>query len=253
MKPEKPSDPDEVKFENELLRLKLKLEHGMEMSDTSGLSAQTENQWLNNVYNFEQQFKSAKKATVYEVIGRPAFKKLEELSVKEVTVALRQLLSCMEEKGVALDCSCQYEDALIYKFITEELFNFEMDDISVEGMTHHFIYEEFHPNHDYDLRRHAKEFIENLLTRKWNPEFDVYTLNNTVSYKGIEYDHQGISAIILAFQKDRNFQLEKIEIGQVSFDVEKGEGNVQAYLAYHAYSPQGNKFHQGDSMLQFYL
>ncbi len=252
MKSENPSDPeDELKFENELLKLKLELEHGMKQADTSALSADGENQWLNYMYNFEQQFKGAKRVKVYEVIGHPAFKKLEELSAKKIPEALKQLLSIMEEKGVVLDCFCPYEDAVIYKFITEKLFDYEMDNISIEGMVHHFNYEEFYPNHDYDLRRCTKEFIENLLSRKWNPEFDAHSLYETVSYKGKEYDNAAISAIILAFQQDRTFQLEKFEVGQVSFDVEKGEGKVQGYLAYHAYSRQGNQFHQGDCVLYF--
>jgi len=44
----------------------------------------------------------------------------------------------------------KYAPSVIYKFITEELFDHEMDDIMLPGFVHHFIYEEFHPNHEYD-------------------------------------------------------------------------------------------------------
>ena len=58
MQPEDQLNPDEqVKAENEILKLKLELEYGMNQSDTSALSAETENQWLNYIYNFEQQSK----------------------------------------------------------------------------------------------------------------------------------------------------------------------------------------------------
>ncbi|MBI3483398.1 MAG: hypothetical protein HY015_10600 [Bacteroidetes bacterium] len=252
MSTEIPIGPDdELKSENALLKLKLELEHGMTQSDTSGLDAEIENQWLNNIYNFEQQFKQAKKIKVYDAIGRPVFKKLEYLNIKEIPRALKELKSVMAKKGVALDCCCPYGDALIYKFITEELFDHEMDDISFEGMVHHFSYEEFHPNHEYDLRRYTEEFIENLLSRKWNPEFNASLFHNTVAFKGKEYDDRAISEIVLAFQKDRTFQFETIEIIHVSFDVEKKEGKVKGQLVYHVYSRQVSRVHQGEFELNF--
>jgi len=252
MEPENLLNPEEqLKAENALLKLKLELEHGMKQADTSSLSAEVENSWLNNIYNFEQQYKNAKRIKVYDAIGRPAFKKLAELSGEAVSDALKGILSVMEKKGVELGFCCPYDDALIYKFITEELFDHEMDDMSVAGMITHFIYEEFHPNHDYDLRRYAKEFLENLLSRKWNQEFDGSSLNKKVLYKGKEYDNEEIAIIILGFQEDRTFQLEDVKIEQVSFDVEKGEGKVQAHLAYRAYSQGKNQHHQGDSVINF--
>jgi hypothetical protein len=225
----------------------------MKQADTSSLSPEIENQWLKNVYSFEQQYKDAKRVKVYDIIGRPSFKKFEELSPEEVPIALQQILSVMEEKNIALDCCCTYEDALIYRFITEELFQYEVDDISIEGMVQHFIYEEFYPNHDYDLRRHAQDFFQTLLARDWDIEFNSHTLAATVSCKGNSYDVEGITAIIHAFQKDRTFTLEKFEIEQVTFDIQKGEGKVHGRLEYRAYSKEGNQFYQGDSEVLFAL
>lgn len=252
MEPEDQLNPEEqLKAENALLKLKLELEHGMKQSDTSSLSAEVENSWLTNIYNFEQQFKTAKRVKVYDAIGRPVFRRLEELSSAEVSEALKQILSVMEEKGVELDRCCPYDDALIYKFITEELFDHEIDDMSGAGMITHFSYEEFHPNHDYDLRRCAEEFLENLLSRKWNLEFDGASLSEKVSYRGKEYENVEIGIIILSFQEERTFQLEDFEIKQVSFDLEKGEGQTQAHLVYRAYSKGANQLHQGDAVLNF--
>jgi len=166
-------------------------------------------------------------------------------------LALKQVRSLMEEKGIELDCCCTYDDATIYRFITEELFEVETDDISVGGMMQHFIYEEFHPNHDYDLRRYAKEFTEHLLERKWDPQFDAHSLSSMVSYKGKEYNNEEISSIIVAFQEGRTFQIEKFDIDQVSFDVEKGEGKVQARVAYYSRDIQGNQFHHGGATIHF--
>ena len=250
--PENLLDPeDELKFQNEFLKLKLELEYNMEQSDTSSLSPEMENLWLSNIYNFEQQYKNAKRVKVYDALGGPSFKKVEELSEATISESLGGLLLLMEDKGIVLDCCCAYDDTTIYRFITEELFDYEMDDISIEGMVHHFIYEEFHPNHDYDLREYTTEFFENLLTRAWNPEFNSYTLAETVTYKGKSYSQAVISSVILAFQQDRTFELEKIEIKTVDFNVDKGEAKVLSWVEYQVLTGCENQFYKGDSELRF--
>lgn len=252
MEPENQLTPEEqIKAENALLKIKLELEHGMDQAETSSLSAEAENGWLNNIYNFEQQYGNAKRIKVYDAIGRPPFKKSTELSADEVSDALKGILSVMKNNALDLDFCCPYDDALIYTFITEELFEHEIDDMSVAGMITHFSYEEFHPNHDYDLRRYSNEFLENLLTRKWNPEFDCSSLSQKVSYKEKEYNNEEIGVIILSFQEERTFQLDNFEIEQVSFDVEKGEGKVRAHVAYIAYAGRESQLHQGDAVVNF--
>jgi hypothetical protein len=54
---------------------------------------------------------------------------------------------------------------LIYKFLTEELFLQVIDDMNVSGMNAVFIYEEFHPNHKYDLERDTIDFLKMFLDK----------------------------------------------------------------------------------------
>jgi len=247
-------DPEgDLKFENELLKLKLEVEYSMKHEDTSSLSPEIENRWLNQIYSFERQFKDAKRIKVFDALNRPTVKKLEELSPEEVPVALEQLFVLMEKHGIALDCCCKYDEAIIYRFVTEELFNCEVDDISIEGMVCHFIYEEFYPNHEYDLRRYTNEFLQTLLVRKWEPEFNLHSLSPTVSYKGISYSQNDFSGIILAFQEGRNFQLEEFEIMEVGFDVDKGSAKVQSRLIYQANSNQATQVYNGGAEIEFAL
>src|SRR5690606_27607578 len=131
-----------------------------------------ENAWLNHIYDFEKQFKNAKRVKVFERIGKPVVKPLELLNPSEVSVELERIQNIMAEKGIVLDCICDYDDATIYKFIITELFEEETDDIRIEGMFSHFIYEEFHPNHEYDLERHSEDFFTALFTRFFESNFD---------------------------------------------------------------------------------
>lgn len=244
---------DDLKAENNLLKLKLGLEHGMQMEDTSTLSPGLENQWLKSVYAFEQQFKDAKPIKVYDYIGQPAFRKWDTLTSGETGKELERIQSVMEKSGVEVGCICEYDDAIIYRFITEELFQHEMDGMFVPGMTCHFIYEEFHPNHDYDLRRQANDFMNAIFTRPWNAELDDMALARKVSFSDKDYDRTGISAIIRAFQEAyAAFDFEKFDICEVLIDTELTKADVCANLSWSGKMKQGDKIrHEGNCSFHF--
>jgi hypothetical protein len=107
-----------------------------------------------------------------------------------------------------------------------------MDDISIPGMVCHFIYEEYHPNHEYDLRGETERLVRNILERKWDPEFNIYSLADTVTIKRRSFKRAAISSLILDFQAGREFEIKKLDILQVSFSLEKKTGKVNANLEY---------------------
>src|SRR5688572_10378537 len=119
------SAEDNLRAENPFLKLKLGLEHGMLMSETSALAPDVENQWLKSVYAFEQQFKDAKRIKVFSSIRRHTRCKPETLTSAETTLELERLRKIMRENNIELDCICDYDDAVIYKFVIEELFEHE--------------------------------------------------------------------------------------------------------------------------------
>lgn len=244
---------DELRAENNLLKLKLGLEHGMKMAGTGNLSPDVENQWLKSVYAFEQQYKDAKPVKVYDHIGRPAFMKCDQLSVIEISSERQRLQSIMAENGVELDCICEYDDATIYRFITEELFEHEMEDIRIAGMIFHFIYEEFHPNHDYDLRRDTTRFIRALFGRQWNTEYDGIMLNSTITFSGKQYDRIAMASIIQAFQEAHAFfRVKSVDVTEVSFDTTSGKAMVRAQFSVASRMKHGGKVqYEGDCLVHF--
>jgi len=244
---------DDLKASTELIRLKLEMDFNMKISDTSQLSPEVENKWLANIYKFEEQYKNSKPVKVVELLGRPDFKKCDELTEVQIHEELGRVRSLLEEKHIALDCCCEYNDRTIYKFITEELFDHETDNFFVEGMTWHFIYEEFHPNHTYDLNRHATQFIDTLLTRKWDEDYDVYKLSKVIALKGNELTQSTISAMILAFQGAHNFfEVEEIKIEDVFVDLNNKIGRVNATIHYVAYPRQDTpRIFKGGGVIHF--
>ncbi|CAN5357640.1 hypothetical protein BH09BAC3_BH09BAC3_09650 [soil metagenome] len=227
---------DDLRASTELLRLKLEMDYNMKISHTSELPPEIENKWLSNIYNFEEQYKNSKPTKVRELIGNPFFPASEELNDLQIREQLARVMGLLEEKHIALDCCCEYEDRVIYKFIVEELFDHETDNFSLEGMTWHFIYEEFHPNHKYDLNRYATQFMDTLLTRKWDEEYDVYKLAKTIQFRGKELPQKTISSMILAFQAAHNFfEVEEVTVEGIDIYLANKIGRVNGTIRYISY------------------
>ncbi len=246
------SSSEEIKFENELLKLKLQAEFGMLEHGTSPeLSPEIENMWLNNIYAFEAQFKNAKRIKIYDALGRPPYKKVDDLSDDEIPEALAAVELLMDKRGIALDCCATYSGRTIYRFITEELFECEMDDIEIAGMVCHFIYEEYHPNHDHDLRQQTERFFRNLLELEWNSEYDIYSLADKVRIKKRAFEKRAVSALIVEFQSGRKFEIKQLDILDVAFDLSKKQANVSANIEYRDLSKHEDEIIKGACSVSF--
>ena len=159
-----------IEEENEFKRLKLSLEHDAIFPENikSNLPPEIEGQFLDYVMNFEEQYKNVKQTTVFEKIGKPDFKTADALNDDELKIELERIETIMQNCNLTLDVICDYEneERLIYTFITEELFQHEIDDLNISGMITHFTYEEFHPNNEYDIENTCIDFIKMFLNKK---------------------------------------------------------------------------------------
>jgi hypothetical protein len=226
------SDKEKLHAENELLKLKLQAEFGMNSLETN-LNSQTENQWLNNIYSFEQQFAERKQCKLYDFINCPSYIKTDVLSDEQITVELKKVLEVLQLHNIFLDTICDYDDNVIYQFITEELFEEEIDDIRIDGMMHHFIYEEFHPNHDYDLRKNATQFIELLLPKKWDSYLNNILLASAIIYNNTEHSQKSLASIIEAFQTEHpKIELLSWQVSSVNFNLEINSASVIGFVSY---------------------
>lgn len=165
-------DPQEnLRIENELLKIKLKAQFGEAFQVGMGedIPPEIENQFLKNVLAFEEAHINTEYTTVYERIGKPAYKPASELTKEELKEACAALLALMEEQHISLDfCDGPYDDETVYRFITEEFFEHEVEKDPVDGMSSCFIYEEFHPNHTADIAKRAQEFLQHFFTAAFN-------------------------------------------------------------------------------------
>lgn len=170
---------NKLRIENEIKKMKLSLEYGANFfSDGENkLPPELEGQWLNQVQQFEDTYTNSKRILIYDFIGKPICKSVNKISEAEIKFELNKILNLLSEKAIGLDTICKVDDRELYRFITEELFKEEIDDMKIVGMTHNFIYEEFHPNHEHDIKTRCKEFLAELLNKNinLNPSFMAIT------------------------------------------------------------------------------
>ena len=159
-------DPEEnLRMENELMKLKLQAEMGAKSFSASKIDPEIENAFLKNVMAFEQNWATAKPAKVYDLLGKPDFKRADDLTDDELETALDQITDLLSEKNIDVYFDDEVDSRTRYLFITEELFEEESTFMPMPGMTTCFDYEEFHPNHKKDIERRADEFITQWFDR----------------------------------------------------------------------------------------
>jgi hypothetical protein len=152
-------DPEEnLRIENDILRLKIQAQFGGFSAGTD-IPPEQENEFLKNVLAFEEQYANAKRIKLYEVIGSPAFLKEDILDDEAISCELDRLQQLMAEKWINVAFIRPRDDRFKYRFITEELFDHETEDVMVPGIMKGFIYEEFHPDHELDIRERSESFL----------------------------------------------------------------------------------------------
>lgn len=151
-----------LKQENELTKLKIQAEFGFQVSGENNLNPAIENIWLKQILDYERAMVSSSKITIGEKLGNPVFKPLTEMQEGELPGELHTLVQILHAKNIVIDSVAGASDEELYKFITEELVNQETDSNTPPNMLTCFIYEEFHPNHEYDIRNRAQELISAL-------------------------------------------------------------------------------------------
>jgi hypothetical protein len=151
---------------NEQKKHELEEQFGAEFGPTdSSLPADVEGEWLEQVAEFERQFSAKGRTSVRAFVGDPPVRPLASIPPSELESELEELLGVLFANNVVVHFGRPVSDAEVYRFITEELLDQEIDDIRMEAMTHSFLYEEFHPDEAADARLSAEDFFMALFSR----------------------------------------------------------------------------------------
>ncbi len=144
-------------------RDKLRDEYGMKFEHTDPrLSPEAENEWLDYILDFERQFEQAKSITVRKRIDNPPIRPLSDIPLYELDEAISLLLDLLAAHGIAVDFLGEADELEVYRYLTEELLDYELDDIRIEGMITHFT----HTTPEYDVQMWVEDFVLDLFTQE---------------------------------------------------------------------------------------
>ncbi|MCW3091891.1 MAG: hypothetical protein JWP81_2960 [Ferruginibacter sp.] len=241
---------ENMRIENEFLRIKLKAQYGdaFQMGTSSEMPPEIENQFLKSVMSFEEEYAKAEYTTVYERIGKPAFLSIDELDESALNVSLMELTNMLQANDIELDiCDGPYPDELIYRFITEELFAVEVEKEPLAGMTSHFIYEEFHPNHRADIVKRTHAFLRNWFGKKFT-EYSTELSWHCVTQAGIQLTREDVIAKTdIFFDAFSRFENDGYNIDTINFElqeeIQQGMGFAEGMLKYDAVVDNGEVIH----------
>jgi len=225
------------KIDNGLKKKELEEKYGAHFSEFNEFPPEMENHWLNSIEAFEEQFENAKRITVWEYMDKPDYKTIVELKPYEISKELERLFELMDEKGISLSTLCDVEDAELYRFITEELFQEEMDDIRIPGMMSCFTYEEFHPNAKWDIEQAIDYFFRMTMSKMENIGGDGYDMlyvdtENHRDSAGNKIEKQKVVDCINNFL-DSFDKFEVVSYNEKTLEVNPEETDAQVSFSIH--------------------
>jgi len=205
--------PFRQRLTNEEKINKITKEYGAHFSDMStgtNLPPEIMSQFLDNIIAFEDAYKSTKRIQLYDFIGKPSYRKVEDLTDNEIPEELKKLKEILTNHQISLGTLCEVPERELYRFMTEELFFEEKDDMHIPGMFSNYTYEEFHPNHEYNIFEHSNNFIRTYLEKV--DDFYTYSLSS----EALNADWH------LHFRQSfSSFHLNRFMITNINFDTEK--------------------------------
>ena len=242
-------DKDKLSIENEIMKIKLQMQFGDDffMKSSGNLPPEIENQFLKQVMAFEANHINGEDVTVFERIGKPDFKKVEDMKPAEISMELDRLNNLMEENGIMLNiCDGPYHDAIIYQFITEELFLENVEKEQIENTICNFIYEEFHLNDKAEITKNTHGFMKQWFAREFTDSS--YELADTmVTAEGKMMPIKDLfKKMSLFFEAFEEFKNDSYSIKEVSFEVDNegnGMGFAEGMVKYEGILDNGEAVH----------
>jgi len=227
---------DDLEAENEFKKLKLALEHGMDLSkplSESGLPPEIEGQFLDYVQQWEDEMAKGNMILIYDLIGKPDFKKEGELDEAEISAELERIMGMLHANSLHLDTISEVTDRELYRFITEELFNKETNDIKIEGMMHCYIYEEYHPNNEHDIKSRCRELIEHITDKEEDKDQEPWSLEDIISCAGKDFTREELNQKLILFRDSfSSFTVHELEFTTIHINEAITLADVIAHIHY---------------------
>jgi len=162
-----------VKGKNSNGRKKLQCEE--ENLTRSSLHEDMETEFLQSVLSYKKNLEENRKIKIVDKLGNPRhFRPVDKITNKNIDKAWIQLYDYMYERGIYFYVrNPNIRSRELYRFVTEELFELEVENTDKTGTMDCFIYDEFYPDYKYENQKVAvDECIMHFFEKK--DLFDFY-------------------------------------------------------------------------------
>ncbi len=183
---------------------------------------------------------TGKYPNMHEYLGSPKHSETEQLSDEEVANELDRLMKLMEQKELKLRTFTRISERELHRFITKELFPqlTRGDEMTVMG---DLIYEEFHPNDHYLIKKSASDFLRCFLGQEpWDVNWEWETeLENKKSLIWLEDQYESVC-------------LEKLEFDELSIE-DENTASLIFEISFFGHSKDGIFVHHFEGDGQVFL
>ncbi|MEP6750275.1 MAG: hypothetical protein ABJB86_21230 [Bacteroidota bacterium] len=227
------NDPAEnLRIENEILRIKVKTELGGEYESDENLSPELENEFLKNILAFEHRYSKIKMVKIADLLGNPVVEKAAKLNDDAIIEAYNDLAELLAQKNIVVEFTKPRDERFKYRFITEELFEHETDDMQVAGMTKYFNYEEFNPDHEAEITDYTIKFLADWFVRKTDAA-KWYLDDQFIQPDGKAFTKEEmIASFKKVFAAYTAFEDSGYAMGEVQFDLHTGNTAINEGMGF---------------------
>lgn len=244
---------EELGTENELMKLKMMAEFGGNFVGSEDIPPDVENQFLKQIMSFHKRHESGGMTTVYTYIGEPEYNHVNDMSDKEVDKELKRLLKLMDKKGVALSFLAETPKRELYRFITEELFKQELENVKIKGWVNQFVYEEFHPNPKYEIQNTAYYCLQAIFN-KGQVLYEDHFSEDLKDKLGLSTDLEELKDKIENFWSQfNNVVLEQYDVQKIDIDESSGTATAVYNVQYKTQLAKGKRFKKETIVVEFRL
>jgi len=155
--------------------------------------------------------------TFYDFFEKPKFQSADHISNAQLPKELERLYEVMNKHGVILQTFTEIPPRTLYRFITKELFNM-LTTGKLFPNPLKLVYEEFHSNESYHIRKTISDFVR-LLFESFMGPFRIKHLKHSIkNYKDIKLLLQTYEDFALDFMEMDEIFLEG-DTASVTFEI----------------------------------
>ena len=243
----------ELSTENELLKLKMMAEFGGDFTGSENLPPEVEHVFLKQINKFQQLHEKAKMIKIYDFIGAPLYNHVHDLSDKEIKKELKKLLALLRKKGIIVETLSGIADKEMYRFVTEEIFKQEIQDIRMPNWAIHMLYEEFHPSDEFDIKNQCGTALAFLFDKSFISA-DFVFMDEMKSNLGLGIEKDELIEKIDTFKLGFNQMIfVGAEFKSIDIDRESNTAHVSVTAEYKTQLIKGRRFKSESADVDFTL